>query len=202
MAMSADENDNIYLKGNYEKVKYNITFERYGDNTFGKDGSERFENIVKTIPYGTWVDNNYIHNVLGISSEFKVAGGRVYIDSADDIVKLVDPRPEESRVLNTTYSFTYAGNNDKVRSVTYSVDGGESHELLLNETIHVNPGRNLLNYDTVTFTVKVADGEELQLDCPGRRNEITKLDNNTYQFAITVNGYNHDKQAHFDFYLK
>ncbi len=201
MVNSANGNNEIGIKSTWNVAEYPLTINYYVNNDNGLDGGYFEGSKEVKVKYGTVLTNENIHLILQVPEEYVIPGDKeIVIGEENNTINLVKADKSHSQVGGTRYTFTYTSKTDGIEGVTYTVNDGQSTEIELNETIQESTG-SAFDYDTIVFTVKVADGKKLVLDCDGTDNAVTDNGDGTYSFQITVNGYNHASQAHFDFNL-
>ncbi len=203
MIASANENNEIVVDPIYNRENVTITVKLFENN----DESEVIGTEKVEVPYGAEItdqlliaadENDQITNeykIVGLNNNGINANGNTVIHMVKTR-KATESNPKE-------YTFRYASATDGIKSVEYSINGSENKSIDMNETISVyNALDTIWDKTTVVFTV-TTDGSELVLDCPGTQNTVTKIDDNTYSFQITVIGWNYlwDKPEHYDFHL-
>lgn len=198
MIASADENNVIEVEARYDVNKYPLTI-KYCTN----DKTNVHREVETEATYGDEINAAWLFEHGYDAEGYNLITGKVLtIGVENNVVYLVQTEEAESGAGRRDYSITYAGADEGVQSVTYSVDGGSEIEMDLNETVKFetpfwHPTKDI----TVNFTVQVIEGYELTLDCPGTDNYVEYIGNGTYNFRITVKGYNDATTAHFNFRL-
>lgn len=199
MIAFADENNVIEVEARYDVNKYPLII-KYCTN----DKTKVHREVETEATYGDEINAAWLFEHGYDAEGYNLITGNVLtVGTENNVVYLVKTEEAESGVGRKDYSITYAGTDEGVQNVTYSVDGDSSIGMDLNETITVETSSNVLDETHIDFTVQVIEGYELTLDCPGTDNYVEYLGNGTYSFRITVKGYNNvgDKQPHFNFRL-
>lgn len=188
MLKYADENKNITVTPEFTVNEYPVTINYYVNNNNGVNGGtleSKTDNVM--VPYGTTINEAWLAENNRLSG-YKMIGGdhdvTVGVDGAAiDLVK------KEAVFEEDHAYFTYESKDDGVLSVTYGIeDKREGVNVDVNETIRMSYSDYLWGEKTITFTVQVADGKTLVLNCSDGSNEFTDNGDGTYTFAFTRGG--------------
>lgn len=198
MIASADKNNKIEVEARYNPEQCPLTIYYCVNNK-----NDIRETVNTVADYGDEINAAWLFEHGYDAKDYNLITGNVLtVGKGNNEVYLVKTEEAESGNLRTDYSITYAGTDEGVQSVTYSVNDGSPVVMDLNETMTVETSK-WLTETHIDFTVQVIEGYELTLDCPGTDNYVEYLGNGTYHFRITVQGYNNTigKQPHFNFKL-
>lgn len=186
----ADENNTIEVEGRYTVNEYPVTILYYNNNNNGVNGGSlnaQTDNIM--VPYGTEINEAWLEENHRLSG-YKMIGGDhdVTVGVNGAAIELV--KKEENIESDHAY-FTYESKDDGIVSVTYAIeDKREGVNVDVNETIRMSYSDTFVWQEkTITFTVQVAEGKALVLNCSDGSNYVTDNGDGTYTFSFTRGGY-------------
>lgn len=200
------QDNKITVEARYNVKEYPLTIRYYINNN---DGSEYGGNMVDIsegipVPYGTTIDDAWLTAKGYLRDDYKVIGGEgITIGTDSNTIDLVKSDPAENGAARYDYSFTYAGSDGSIESVTCSVNGSEPFSVDLNETVKVETSGWAWddNYKVeITFKVETVGNKNLNL----KSNDGEKVSINedgSYSFVFTRTGTNVGKTAHINFSL-
>lgn len=184
----AGEDKTLNLTAGFAVNEYPVTINYYVNNNNGINGGvleSKNDNVM--IPYGTVINETWLaaNNRL---SGYKMIGGDHDVTVGVDGATIELVKKEETAQKDHAY-FTYGSKDDGVLSVTYTIE--DKHvdvNVDVNETVRMSYSNYAWGEKTITFTVQVAEGKTLVLNCSDDSDSMTDNGNGTYTFTFTRGG--------------
>lgn len=198
MIVNATEDNKIVVEPVYDIQQYPVQINKYINNRNGEVLEKTEE---KKVDYGTVIDEEWLKAKGYLTEEYCLVGGKgITVGTGENVINLVKTEEAEDESFQDDYSLTYAGADEGIESVTYSIDDSDPVDIDLYETVRLHVD-NAFEQKIVSFVVTVKDGYELKLDCSTGEANLEKLDEGRYKFVFTRQGDSINLPPHVSFYL-
>lgn len=194
MIAFADENNVIEVEARYDVNKYPLII-KYCTN----DKTKVHREVETEATYGDEINAAWLFEHGFETTGYNLITGNVLtVGTENNVVYLVKTEEAEDETAQYEFSFTYAGTDEHIQYVTYSVDNTDPVVIDLYETVKIDT--KLWTDKVVMFTVQVEDGYVLNLECSDDSSSLEDCGNGKYIFKFTRFGTSL-ADAHVNFYL-
>lgn len=194
MIAFADENNVIEVEARYDINKYPLII-KYCTN----DKTNVHREVETEATYGDEINVVWLSEHGFETTGYNLITGNVLtVGTENNVVYLVKTEEAEDETAQYEFSFTYAGTDEHIQYVTYSVDNTDPVVIDLYETVKIDT--KLWTDKVVMFTVQVEDGYALNLECSDDSSSLEDCGNGKYIFKFTRFGTSL-ADAHVNFYL-